>query len=135
MEGKHKTMSFEELLLEAIDEGLSLLGESPKAAIYFHLEKTFSIKRQDIPYKIEEFTNAIERMFGVGAKIVEIRIMKILFKKVGCTFKSYWKPANLEFREYIATIKSAKNNCYPFKTQQPNLSHNHNTKKILIRLS
>jgi len=34
-----KTIDFEELLRGAIDEGFSLLGESAKQAIYFHLEK------------------------------------------------------------------------------------------------
>ena len=125
-------MSFEGLLLEAIDEGFSFLGESPKAAIYFHLEKTFKIKRQDIPYRIEEFTTAIERMFGTGAKLVEIRIMKSLFTKVGCTFKSYQSPANLDFTEYIAAIKLAKNNYDLIKNQQPNSNRKRNDKKIIF---
>jgi hypothetical protein len=101
-------MSFDKILLEAIDEGFSFLGESPKPAIYFYLEKTCNIKRQDIPYKIEEFTEAIEKMFGAGAKIVEIKIMKILFKKVGCDLNHYWQQTDLEFTEYISAIKFAK---------------------------
>ena len=80
-------MSFEELLLEAINEGLSLLGESGKQVLYFHLEKNFKINKQDIPNRIEEFTDAIETIFGNGAKILEIQIMKCLFRKVGHTFK------------------------------------------------
>ena len=125
-------MSFEELLLEAIDEGLSALAESAKAAIYFHLEKTFKIKRQEIPCRIEEFSDAIERMFGTGAKLVEIRIMKSLFTKVGCTFKSYQSPANLDFTEYIAAIKLAKNNYDLIKNQQPNSNRKRNNKRIVF---
>ncbi len=125
-------MSFEELLLEAIDEELSLLGESSKVAIYFHLEKTFKIERREIPYRIEEFTDAIERMFGTGAKLVEIRIMKSLFKKVGCTFKSYQSSANLDFTEYIAAIKLAKNNYDLIKNQQPNSNRKRNSKRIVF---
>jgi hypothetical protein len=125
-------VSFEENLLEAIDEGLSLLGESPKAAIYYHLEKTFKIKRQDIPYRIEEFTNAIERMFGNGAKIVEIRIMKCLFNRVGCTIKIYQRPANLDFTEYIEAIKLTKNNHDPIKTQRTNPNHKPSDKKVIF---
>lgn len=125
-------MSFEELLLEAIDEGLSFLGESPKEAIYFHLEKTFKIKRQDIPYRIEGFTKAIERMFGTGAKIVEIRIMKCIFNRVGCTVKNYQRPENLEFTEYIAAIKRAKNTYDLIKTKQPNPNHKSTDKKIIF---
>jgi len=95
-------------LLEAIDEGLSLLGESSKQAIYFHLEKTFKMNRVDIPYRIEEFTDAIEKIFGTGAKILEIQIMRCLFKKVGYTFKHYTKQKNLTFTEYIAAVKLEK---------------------------
>jgi hypothetical protein len=109
-EAEKKTMKFEEVLMEAIDEGLSLLGESSKQAIYFHLEKTFKMNRVDIPYRIEEFTDAIEKIFGTGAKILEIQIMKCLFKKVGSTFKHYPKQKNLTFTEYIAAVKLEKNN-------------------------
>jgi hypothetical protein len=101
---------FEEVLLEAIDEGLSLLGESSKQAIYFHLEKTFKMNRVDIPYRIEEFTDAIEKIFGTGAKILEIQIMKCLFNKVGYTFRYYPRQKSLTFTEYIAAVKLEKNN-------------------------
>jgi hypothetical protein len=110
MEGKYNAMSFEEHLLEAIDDGLASLGELAKKAFYYNLEKTFNINRQDIPCKIEKFTYALERIFGIGAKILEIQIMKCLYKKVGYTFKSYQEPANLEFIEYVAAVKLAKDN-------------------------
>ena len=110
MEGKYQIMSFEELLLEATDEGLTLLGESAKQVVYYHLENDFRINRQDIPYKIEEFTDAIESIFGVGARILEIQIMKCLFKKVGYTFKHYSRSKNLTFTEYMAAVRLAKNN-------------------------
>lgn len=115
-----KTISFEELLLEAIDEGLSLLGESAKQVVYFHLKKTFKINRQDIPHKLDEFTDAIEKIFGNGAKLLEIQIMKCLFKKVGYTFKHYPRPMNLEFIEYIAAVKLAQENYEEIEEQQPN---------------
>jgi hypothetical protein len=105
-----KTTNFEEVLLEAIDEGLSLLGESSKQVVYLHLEKIFKMNRQNIPYRIEEFTDAIEKIFGNGAKILEIQIMKCLFKKVGYKLKHYPKRKNITFTEYIAAVKRGKNN-------------------------
>ena len=87
---------FEELLAEAVDEGLSSLGDSAKQAIYFHLEKTFSIEKQNIPNKIEEFTNAIEKIFGLGAKTLEIRIIKSLYEKVGRDFKYFPEKENIQ---------------------------------------
>lgn len=132
-EAEKKTMNFEEDLLEAIDEGLSLLGESSKQALYFHLEKTFKMNRLDIPYRIEEFTDAVEKIFGSGAKILEIQIMKCLFKKVGYTFKHYPKQKNLTFTEYIAAVKLEKNNYENIKEQQPNPNRKQNGKKDNMR--
>jgi len=82
-ENTDATTNFDNQLLAAIDEGLDLLGESSKQALYFQLQKTFKISKQDMPYKIEEFEDAIEKIFGTGAKILQIQIMKLLFKKVG----------------------------------------------------
>ena len=132
-EAEKKTMNFEEVLLEAIDEGLSLLGESSKQAVYFYLEKTFKMNRLDIPYRIEEFTDAVEKIFGSGAKILEIQIMKCLFKKVGYKFKHYPKQKNLTFTEYIAAVKLEKNNYENIKEQQPNPNRKQNGKKDNMR--
>lgn len=94
--------SFEELLLGAVDEALSSLGDSSKQAIYFHLEKIFGINKQDIPYKIVEFANAIEKIFGLGAKFLEIQIMKRLYERLGPVFKYFPDRDDLVLTEYVA---------------------------------
>jgi len=101
-----RNRSFEKLLLEAVDEGLSSLGDSSKRVIYFHLENTFKINRQDIPYKIEEFAEAIEKIFGLGAKFIEISIMKCLYEKIGSVFE-YPEHKDLVFTEYVASVKQS----------------------------
>jgi hypothetical protein len=125
-------MNFEELLLEAIDDGLSLLGESGKQVVYCHLEKNFKIKRQDIPHKIEEFTDAIERIFGTGAKILEINIMQCLFKRGSFTFKRYSKLPNLTFIDYITTAKLAMYNYTNMKEHQQNTDYKQNGKNKIL---
>jgi hypothetical protein len=72
---------FDILLLDAVDEALSAIGEPPKKAIYCHLEQEFGIKRKEIPKRQAEFSNALEKIFGLGAKHIEIMIMKTLHKK------------------------------------------------------
>ena len=95
---------FEKLLLEAVDEGLSSLGESSKQSIYYHLEKSFHIKKQEIPYKVEAFVDAIEKIFGFGANFLEILIMKQLYEKVGRSFK--WRTSkDLKFAEYVDAVR------------------------------
>ena len=78
--------SFEELLNEAVEEGLSSLGESAKQATYYYLEKGFSLDRQKIPYKVKDFATAIEKFFGVGANFLEMLILKQLYEKAGQSY-------------------------------------------------
>jgi hypothetical protein len=95
---------FEKLMLEAIDEGLSSLGESSKQAIYFHLEKTFDIKREEIPDRVSAFSQAIENIFGAGAGCLEILIMERLYEKVGGILR--WdKKKGFSFVEYVTIAK------------------------------
>jgi len=95
---------FGELLLEAVDEGLSSMGESSRQAVYFHLEKGFNIKRQEIPCKIEAFEHSIEKIFGLGANFLEILIMKRIHEKVGGHFK-WHRLQDFTFTEYVVAAK------------------------------
>ena len=105
----NRTMNFEKLLLEAIDEGLSSLGETCKQVIYFHLEKKFKLTKQEIPSRIDDFTEAMENIFGVGAKVLEIRIMRNLFKNMGYPFP-YFRLRTQECLEFTKYIESARVN-------------------------
>jgi hypothetical protein len=83
---------FDKLLLEAVDEGLSSLGESSRQAIYYHLNRSFNIRKEEIPNRIIAFTQAIESIFGVGAHLVEILVMRRLREKVGAvSFPKDWE--------------------------------------------
>jgi len=79
--------NFDQLLLDAIDEGLSGLGKAGKDSIYIHLEGFFNIRKQEIPNKIDAFSNALHRIFGLGSRHLEILIMKNLYEKIGGTQK------------------------------------------------
>jgi len=92
---------FRKLLLEAVDESLSTLGETSKQAIYFHLQESFNIMKQDIPDKIDEFAFAIEKIFGEGAKLLEIQMMRSLHEKARDTLKQYPKKDGLSFTQYV----------------------------------
>ena len=78
--------NFDQLLIEAIDEGLSYLGEAGKASIYINLEGFFNIRKQEIPNKTDAFLSALKRIFGVGFPQLEILIQKKLQEKVRQTY-------------------------------------------------
>jgi len=102
----HPDDEFNLIMLEAVDEALSFLGESAKRAIYYHLEEKFKIRREEIPIKIEDFAKAIEKIFGMGAKIIEMQIMKSLYKRVGRNFKYVPKKKDLLFTAYLKAVKN-----------------------------
>jgi hypothetical protein len=99
--------------MEAIDEGLLSLGESLRTTILFHLEENFKVKHSDIPSRIADFAEGLEKIFGRGATLLEILIMKNLNAKIGVACKwSYdeYPPGEqsvpeLTFQEYIGLMR------------------------------
>ncbi|MEM0006841.1 MAG: hypothetical protein QXR89_01050 [Candidatus Bathyarchaeia archaeon] len=77
---------FQKTFLEAIEEGLSTLGDTPKQAILYHLENTFKIKLDEIPKNLTEFQKALEKIFGPGASYLEKLILKKLYDKFQLEF-------------------------------------------------
>lgn len=60
-----------------------LLGESARKAVYFHLERDYSITREKVPENIEAFVNGLESIFGAGALVIERSILDNLHSKLG----------------------------------------------------
>ena len=59
--------SFSKMFGEAVDEAFSSLGEPTKKAIYTHLKNSYGIAKGEIPYRISDFSDALEKTFGPGA--------------------------------------------------------------------
>ncbi|RLI43181.1 hypothetical protein DRO59_01875 [Candidatus Bathyarchaeota archaeon] len=68
----------------------------------------------------------MEKIFGFGAKLLEIQIIKSLYKNIGKTLKLDKKPQEFEFTEYIAAAKRT------FKQEQAKLK-GQKTKTVRIR--
>ena len=100
-----KRSKFDELLVSAIDEALSSLGESVKQSIYFHIEHKFHVARNEIPGNLEEFQEGLDKIFGAGARFIEILIMKNLHAKLVIPLKM--ESAQLEFVEYMGVAKKS----------------------------
>ena len=54
------------IVIMAIDHGLSVLGDSPKKALFFYLEKEFGLALQEIPKNIAVFEETLKKFFGLG---------------------------------------------------------------------
>jgi hypothetical protein len=65
-----RSARYSALITEAVDEGLSKLGQSPKNAIYEALETNFSMRRKDIPTRFAEFSSILLDNIGPGTRPV-----------------------------------------------------------------
>jgi hypothetical protein len=95
---------FETAVTEAIDGSLSALGAANKQTIYRHLENRYGIKKEEIPFKIADFANAIEETFGSVAKLIEVKIIE----KVHAKNKDFYyvtKKDELNFTEFISSFQ------------------------------
>lgn len=99
-----KGKDFEKLFIEAVDEGLNVLGESGRQMIFFHLEKSYSIKRHEIPKKPEAFAAGLEKIFGAGASVLEKLIVKSLYSKLGLKYED---KESRSFADYVNDVKEA----------------------------
>jgi hypothetical protein len=102
--GKNYSKKFDTILVEAIDEAFSSLGEKAKSAVYSYLEKMFLIPKKDIPYRLEDFSDSLRKIFGLASKHLEILIMINLNRKLSCSYKwkgPSWLVPELTFRQYV----------------------------------
>jgi hypothetical protein len=101
---QNRTPSFREILFLAVDEGLSSLGEMGKQALYRCLENS-GIRKNEIPRKVDEFAAFLEKVFGDSAKLLEIQIMKSLYKRVGDIAEFFPEKEDITFTEYVAAAE------------------------------
>lgn len=100
--------SFEQILLESIDEALSGLGIEVKTSIYFYLESIFKIKKEEIPMRIEDFSSALEQIFDFGFGRLEILCMKRLYDRISLLSSKAGvelEAPTLTFQEYVRIMK------------------------------
>jgi hypothetical protein len=104
---------FDGVLVQAIDEVLTTLGEPVKNAFYQHLEVDFNIPKNEIPKNIAKFCNIIHKIFGLGACRLERKFMQNLNSKVQANVEwpecewslSKWIVMDTSFEENIDNIR------------------------------
>ncbi len=73
-------------LLEAVDEGLLVPGEIVRKAIYERIERSYQLKREDIPEQLEAFHLALHDLLGNSAKVMERVIARNLYSRFKTNF-------------------------------------------------
>jgi hypothetical protein len=97
------TPKFEELFDSAVDKAMLLLGESGRQATYYHIEKTFRLKRNMWHKNPERFTEAVEQIFGnPGSQLLLKTIIKELFTELDLEFQ---EPKEFSFPCLLAKLK------------------------------
>ncbi len=94
--------SFARLFLECVDEGLSVLGNEPRLAVYQYLSTMCSLQREEIPDKVEEFAGGLRKAMGGASRVMERIILRKLFQKIGSSFR---ETPDLEFADYVAEAR------------------------------
>jgi len=103
---------FDELLVEAIDEAITSLGEPVKNTIYQHLEDDFNMSINNIPDRIVEFSGIMHKIFGLGASRLEVKFMKNLDSRIQTNIKlpehdclSKWIDMEIPFEKYLNNLR------------------------------
>ena len=90
------------MLLDCIDEALSVLGNEPRQAVYQYLSTIHSLDREQIPNRVDDFAAALKKALGGASRVIERLILRKLFQRIGSTFREV---ADLEFTDYVGEAK------------------------------
>ncbi|MEM3580083.1 MAG: hypothetical protein QXQ64_02320 [Candidatus Bathyarchaeia archaeon] len=93
-----RTEAFRRALVEAVHEGLLMLGENGREVIYFRLKQSYALEKEDIPGSPEIFVECLRSIFGSGAEVIEKAIIKSLYSKLGMEFHA---KKDFGFLEYL----------------------------------
>lgn len=104
-EQKPNEDEFKVAVIGAIDEVFSSFSNLDKEEIYFHLESAFKINKQEIPFRIKDFADAIEQIFGIGVKLIEISIIEALHKRIP-NFMFTQKKGFVSLEEYATSLRT-----------------------------
>jgi len=74
-----KKSNVDQKILQCIEDGLEIVGNSGKTAIYHYLETNVGLKKDDIPEKPELFSKGLTMIFGEeGTAMIEKNLVKKL---------------------------------------------------------
>jgi len=96
-----KKDNFNNVLLRVIDEQmLQIFGKAGTDVIYAYLANHHSLKREEIPERIDVFVRGLEDYLGSGAHAIETMLLRAVYSRFSGTFKE-----NCGLAESIARLR------------------------------
>jgi hypothetical protein len=103
-EGKPLKNQIDMKIMEAIDESLASFGDKVRQIVYFHMQSNHNVPKQEIPTKIEELAKALEAIFGIGARLIEMKIIQKLHSKTN-GFLYVPKDEDFNLKDYVQNLR------------------------------
>lgn len=97
---------YEFAFLQAVEQGLLVLGESVSKAIYFHIEEKCRIRREQFCVRTEDFDRALEGLFGAGGKVVGTIIAKRLYANLALDFEEHESWTLVDYANHARKVSS-----------------------------
>jgi len=94
---------FDQVFAESVVRALSgILGESCGQALLYYMERTAWQKEPLNPEVLSEF---LGRTFGWGARVIERRILEVMYSELGSTFA---EREGYKFADYVNECRGAE---------------------------
>jgi hypothetical protein len=79
---RQRQFKFDLILAEAAQEGLKSISPSVPSVVIFYLKRNKSIRSNECIDDPEAFEEGLKKIFGFGAKVIEKKILEILYVKL-----------------------------------------------------
>ena len=98
------------LILSIIEKGLDKLGNSPKSAIWYCLEKDYGFTHETIPENLKGFESILQKIFGLGYSFLDALFKQYLQDATGENLEGYRTFAEsveaLRFKQSLYSMES-----------------------------
>ncbi|RLI19514.1 hypothetical protein DRO54_08355 [Candidatus Bathyarchaeota archaeon] len=90
-------------LVKTFDYGLKeILGEAAASIVYEYLETKHSVKKEEIPDKIEDFIKGLKNFLSTGAFVVERVVLEKLYESYGLKLE---EKEQYSFEDYLDELR------------------------------
>lgn len=93
---------FEEALAQSVSEAMAIYGQQVSQVLKAHLERQYSIPPETLAENPRALVEALETVLDSGSRIVERRILRSLYSKIGSNVP---QSSAADFEERISEVK------------------------------